>query len=321
MPAQSLIEKLLSEWDAGRIHPGPSGQIVIDDEARGWYDGVLGERQTALELSLLGPEWTILHSIPIGERGTDIDHLAIGPCGVFVINSKRHPGKTVTAGGLGMRLDGIGVGHVSSIARQTAQVEGRLSSRCGFAVPVEGILSFVDVRRIVIKAPLGENGTRIWAVHDSQLSTTLHGPRVMSDEQLARLVSVASLPGTWSKSTVSSRPGAHLIQEFAALEQEVDPYLESRGADALVSSQPRLPRQPARATRPRRGPRTTTAPSRRGSDLMRRAIVGLVTALVTIIVGIIALEMMAHALVAATQVPTMVPTTTPTATGTPGPAP
>ncbi|WP_284255170.1 nuclease-related domain-containing protein [Pseudolysinimonas kribbensis] len=320
MPAQSLIEKLLSEWDAGRIHPGPSGQIVIDDEARGWYDGVLGERQTALELSLLGPEWTILHSIPIGERGTDIDHLAIGPCGVFVINSKRHPGKTVTAGGLGMRLDGIGVGHVSSIARQTAQVEGRLSSRCGFAVPVEGILSFVDVRRIVIKAPLGENGTRIWAVHDSQLSTTLHGPRVMSDEQLARLVSVASLPGTWSKSTVSSRPGAHLIQEFAALEQEVDPYLESRGRTRSCPLNPAF--RGNRRGRPDPGAaRARRRPPRRGSDLMRRAIVGLVTALVTIIVGIIALEMMAHALVAATQVPTMVPTTTPTATGTPGPAP
>ena len=43
----------------------------------------------------LGPAWRVLHSIPVGSRGTDIDHLVIGPGGVFSLNTKNHLGQRV----------------------------------------------------------------------------------------------------------------------------------------------------------------------------------------------------------------------------------
>ena len=35
----------------------------------------------------------------VGERGSDIDHLAIGPGGVFTINAKHHAGAKIWVGG------------------------------------------------------------------------------------------------------------------------------------------------------------------------------------------------------------------------------
>jgi len=332
VPAQSLIEKLLDEWDAGRIHPDPSGHIVVEEDARGWYDGVLGERQTALELALLGPEWTVLHSIPIGERGTDIDHLVIGPPGVFVINSKRHPGRTVTAGGMGMRINGDGVTHVRSISGQVAQVERILSQRCGFAVPVEGILSFVDVDRVVIKAPLGQ-GTglgRIRAVRDSALVTALRGRREMSDEQVAKVVAAAALPSSWSRRPLPDRPGTHMVREFAALEAAAGPYLTPRESQRKAPSprpaaSPRTVWAPRQAAPPRvprsRGAMRTPTPGPR----IARSILGLGVAFVVMVVGFAVLpsivmayfQGLSHTVVA----PTPAPTVSVTPTTTPPPAP
>ncbi len=45
------------------------------------------------------PRWRVLHAIPVGERGSDIDHLAIGPAGVFTINAKYHAGAKIWVGG------------------------------------------------------------------------------------------------------------------------------------------------------------------------------------------------------------------------------
>ncbi|MGB3909965.1 MAG: hypothetical protein WBL06_05795 [Pseudolysinimonas sp.] len=41
-PGHSLIEKLLDEWNQGRIHFGGQPDTVeIDEDARGWYWGAL----------------------------------------------------------------------------------------------------------------------------------------------------------------------------------------------------------------------------------------------------------------------------------------
>src|SRR5690606_2622889 len=46
-----------------------------------------------------GLQWRFLHAVPIGERGVDIDHVAIGPAGVFPVNAEHHPHASVWVGG------------------------------------------------------------------------------------------------------------------------------------------------------------------------------------------------------------------------------
>ena len=62
-----------------------------------YWKGGKGERLVGKRLAKLGHEWRVLHSIPIGGRGTDVDHLVIGPGGVYSLNTKNHSGKKVWA--------------------------------------------------------------------------------------------------------------------------------------------------------------------------------------------------------------------------------
>ena len=64
--------------------------------AEQWEKGADGESTTAAALVSLGPEWTCWHDLQWpGRRFANIDHLAIGPAGIFVIDSKNWSG-TIT---------------------------------------------------------------------------------------------------------------------------------------------------------------------------------------------------------------------------------
>lgn len=61
--------------------------------AEQWEKGAEGESQTATALGALGEGWTIWHDLKWpGRRFANIDHLVIGPGGVFVIDSKNWSG-------------------------------------------------------------------------------------------------------------------------------------------------------------------------------------------------------------------------------------
>ena len=49
--------------------------------------GGKGEVLVGKRLEKLSDEWRVLRSIPVGNKGTDIDHLVIGPGGVFSLNT------------------------------------------------------------------------------------------------------------------------------------------------------------------------------------------------------------------------------------------
>jgi hypothetical protein len=58
------------------------------DVAR-WLRGAAGERATAALLDRLPPEhWSVLHDLPIPGSRANIDHLVIGPTGIWVVDTK-----------------------------------------------------------------------------------------------------------------------------------------------------------------------------------------------------------------------------------------
>jgi Nuclease-related domain len=69
-----------------RFRPSP--------DAVAWRRGAAGERRTA---RLLGPlerqGWAVLHDLAVPGSQANIDHLVIGPSGVFVIDSKQYRGR------------------------------------------------------------------------------------------------------------------------------------------------------------------------------------------------------------------------------------
>jgi hypothetical protein len=69
-----------------RFRPSP--------DARAWRQGAAGERRTARLLDPLERHgWAILHDLAVPSSQANLDHLAIGPGGVFVIDSKQYSGR------------------------------------------------------------------------------------------------------------------------------------------------------------------------------------------------------------------------------------
>lgn len=61
--------------------------------------GAAGEERTAEVLRALPAEWTVLHDVSWpGRRMANIDHVVIGPAGIFVIDSKNWSGRLVVDG-------------------------------------------------------------------------------------------------------------------------------------------------------------------------------------------------------------------------------
>ena len=73
--------------------------IGFDVHSLTWLWGSWGEIDTAAELKKLGPEWHVVHDIE--NAYGNWDHVAIGPTGVFMIDTKRLRGRvTVKEDGL-----------------------------------------------------------------------------------------------------------------------------------------------------------------------------------------------------------------------------
>jgi hypothetical protein len=64
------------------------------NQARAWQRGAHGERQTARLLDRLHQDgYQVLHDLAMPGSAANVDHLAIGPSGVFVIDSKQWTGQ------------------------------------------------------------------------------------------------------------------------------------------------------------------------------------------------------------------------------------
>lgn len=90
-------------------HPRLGGLILKFAEQpqheRSWGVGALGEEELAKALAERCPALPVLHDRRIPESRTNIDHIAIAPSGVYVIDAKRLSGKVeVRAGDAGTEL-------------------------------------------------------------------------------------------------------------------------------------------------------------------------------------------------------------------------
>ncbi|MGW3451674.1 nuclease-related domain-containing protein, partial [Streptomyces sp. NPDC001076] len=117
------------------LQPNPVLRLINrwipGSEIRSWSDGLAGELATARKLTKLKRHgWFTLHAIQ-WPSGADIDHLTIGPAGVFAINSKRHRGKTVWYGDTAITVNGAVTRHIAISQSEAGHVSRVLSRRCG----------------------------------------------------------------------------------------------------------------------------------------------------------------------------------------------
>lgn len=191
------------------------GRSPLSDDSRSWYLGALGEKQVAQRLAALGPEWTVLHSVPIGTRGSDIDHLLVSARGVFTINTKFHENANVWVGARRLLVNGQKTDHLRN-SRFEAQRTGHLLREVsGVDAAAQAVLVIVRAKSITVK----ERPSEVVVLRDTELVRWLRKrPGALDADAACLVANAARSPVTWS-----SAPAGHPVDvaQFAALKRIV----------------------------------------------------------------------------------------------------
>jgi hypothetical protein len=166
-------------------------------EERAWRIGADGEVAVAQQLTKLGPAWRVMHAVRVGTNGADIDHVVIGPGGVFTINAKHHPNANVWVGGDTVMINGRRVPYVRN-SRHEAQRAGRkLSEHAGFPVEAIGIIAVMGAQRgFTIKQQPEDQ--RVVVVQRRRISQHLRSRRPrLTAREVDAIFEVARLSSTW----------------------------------------------------------------------------------------------------------------------------
>lgn len=192
-PAEALWQK---SWSlAASAPPG----AATHQETRAWRAGAVGEETVAAELwKLCRPSagaWRALHSVPVGKRGSDIDHLLVGPAGVFTINTKSHVGSSIWTAGTTFMVNGHHQPYIRNSQHEAARAARLLSEQVGKAVPVRGVIVLVDPRELTVKVASPD----VSITTRTQLGRWARAqPGILSYDEVNDVFAAARRSTTWS---------------------------------------------------------------------------------------------------------------------------
>lgn len=113
-------------------------------DERSWRVGADGEESVGARLEKLRTDgWQLLHSVPVGKRDSDIDHVLIGPGGVFTINTKTHPRANIWVGRTTVMVNGHKQPYLRNSRFEADRAARLLSHAVGWTVEVTPALVFL----------------------------------------------------------------------------------------------------------------------------------------------------------------------------------
>jgi hypothetical protein len=206
------------------------GTSVLSDASRKPYVEALGELHVAGELTRLGRDWVILHDVPVGERGQKIDHLAIGPAGVFAIDVMHQPASWVTVRGDVLSVNGAPRPYLAASRDLATDAAVDLTLATGLNVPVSGLIVFVAPQTVSVRDEPDDVGV----TSDRMLQKYLAGRvRVLDSKSVRTIADAAADPHTWRGALPHRTPGFDAAA-FDALRIDVQRAWLARGFWAAV---------------------------------------------------------------------------------------
>lgn len=148
-------DRALAARDAAPVKTVFARVLGVHTNERAWRIGADGEEKVAAQLAKVArkdPRWRFLHAVPVGNRGADIDHIIIGPGGVFTANAKHHPGAKIWVGGNTFMVNGAKQPYIRNARYEAQRAAKILTDACGFPVFVEGLIITVNASDLVVKA-------------------------------------------------------------------------------------------------------------------------------------------------------------------------
>jgi len=207
------------------------GARPVGDDARPWFDGAIGEIAVGRVLERLGGQWRILHAIPVGSGDTDIDHLVIGPSGVFSINSKHHRGKKVWASPKVLMVSGHKQDHLRNSRSEATRATRILSTAAGVQVTVVPVIAIVGAARITLRG-----ATAVKVLASADLARWLRRKRaILDDAEIQRLSLLATNARVWHN-TADPSVDPDIVRRFELLRRASERAYRRRLALALIVS-------------------------------------------------------------------------------------
>ncbi|GAB3124991.1 nuclease-related domain-containing protein [Glaciibacter psychrotolerans] len=217
--AQAVIEELLRQQSRTPPRSGLAqffGYSPLGADSLSWYLGAQGEIAVGAILDTMPPEWAVFHALPVGTKGTDIDHVLVGPGGVFTINTKHHKHKAVWVAGRTVMVSGQKQPYIRNSEFEAKRVTKMLTERMPQLASAQPVLALVSPKSLSIKKPpetvkvLTAGNLRRWL---------LARPEVMSADEVNELATAFDDPATWPPATIP--PTENALEQFDALARDV----------------------------------------------------------------------------------------------------
>ncbi|MBX3086912.1 MAG: NERD domain-containing protein [Cryobacterium sp.] len=181
------------------------------------YISALGEVAIADTLASLGEDCYSRHSIPIGKSDSEIDHLLVGPMGVFTISVQPLAGKSLWVGDVTVIVDGERVPFIRDCEFEAVRATQLLSDAVGERVDVTPCLVVVDPRNVTVARPpkkvavLTPRELRPWL---SSLKSEI------SESRLKAIRAAAESDSTWGSRAKGSGDVEADLAEFRRIRAE-----------------------------------------------------------------------------------------------------
>jgi len=116
----------------------------VKTDERSWRVGANGEETVGGRLEELRADgWQLLHSVPVGTRGSDIDHVLVGPGGIYTINTKTHPNGKIWVGKTTVMVNGHKQPYLRNSRFEADRAAKLLSVAVGWQLEVTPALVFL----------------------------------------------------------------------------------------------------------------------------------------------------------------------------------
>lgn len=276
-PGHSVLAQIAAKHAASASTAIGAASGVLDVDIVQWCVGYIGEERVGSLLEALGPGWKVLHAVPIGTAGADIDHVVIGPGGVFTINAKHHADQTVEVKG-----EAVFVGGTHTFYIRKAQLEASRATNVLDAV-MPGLTAYPIVAVVGGTVRVKEAPSGVYVMNSAAVSSWLLGlPTVLTPEQVADVYAAMRWSTSWT--TANPPPAApewvaefarHLAAEHAASVQKRQPKRRSAVAAGRPTSASGGSRGRSRTRPAKSAARSRSRSKRSASDEIVRAVAGL----------------------------------------------
>jgi hypothetical protein len=189
--------------DAAPVRTLLARVLGVKTDERSWRIGADAEDEVGRRISGLGPEWRVLHAVPVGHRGSDIDHVVIGPAGVFTLNTKHHPDASIWIRGDNFKVNGQNQRYVRNSRHEAQRAAKLLSAKALFDVDVTALIVVMGARGGFTVKEQPRDG-RVVVVTRKAVAAHLQAlPPQLGIPLIERIFEVARHLATWQPTTVA----------------------------------------------------------------------------------------------------------------------